>query len=106
MPISGLVITLASPCPEALKAETWLRGDKRFSVGDSKANDNPGGLRLPITLETNDRQEDKLVWQQMQDHAGIAFVDVTCVFFEDDMIEETPPTDCSPLTQGVGRGNH
>ena len=81
MPVSGLVVTLAPPGPEAERAAAWLQGDARFAVGQPEPA-SPG--RLPVTLDTADRDEDKDIWEQMQDHPGIAFVDVACVFFEED----------------------
>lgn len=80
MPISGLVVTLRPPGPDAQAAAAWLHTDARFAVG---AAEPQAPRRLPVTLDTPDQQEDKRTWEQLQDHPGIAFVDVACVFFEE-----------------------
>ncbi|XAL99323.1 hypothetical protein OT109_17305 [Phycisphaeraceae bacterium D3-23] len=86
MPISGLVVTLAPPGPDAEQAIAWMHDDARFSLGEPEP---VAPRRLPITLDTDDCAEDKRLWEQMQNHPGIAFVDVACVFFEEED-EETP----------------
>lgn len=86
MPVSGLVLTLAPPGPDAERAVSWMREDARFAVGEPEP---ATPRRLPVALDTPDRAADKAAWQQMQDHPGIDFVDVTCVFFEED---QAPPT--------------
>lgn len=111
MPISGLIITLNPQGPQADAAQNWLAEDARFEIGKP---DKPGGRRLPATLDTETRDEDKQCWDAMQEHPGIAFVDVTCVFFEEDDAPPSPidsleapaseQTLTSPLTQGAGRG--
>lgn len=81
MPVSGLVVTLAPPGPDADAAAVWLRSDDRFAVGEPEP---ATPRRLPVTLDTADRDADKRTWEAMQDHPGIDFVDVACVFFEED----------------------
>lgn len=80
MPISGLVVTLGPPGPDARAAAAWLNTDARFAVGVTEPE---APRRLPVTLDTPDQQEDKRTWEQLQDHPGVAFVDVACVFFEE-----------------------
>lgn len=90
MPVSGLVVTLAPPGPDAEQAVAWMRGDARFVLGEPEP---AAPRRLPVTLDTADRGEDKRIWEQMQDHPGIAFVDVACVFFDE---EEAGPPEGAP----------
>ena len=87
MPVSGLVVTLAPPGREAEQAVDWMRRDTRFTLGQPEP---ASPRRLPVTLDTADRAQDKDCWEQMQAHRGITFVDVACVFFED---EDAPPAD-------------
>ena len=88
MPVSGLVVTLSPPGPDAEQAAAWLREDARFAVGEPEP---ATPRRLPVTLDTADRDADKHTWEEMQEHPGIDFVDVACVFFEED--EALPAAD-------------
>ncbi|MEM9415075.1 MAG: hypothetical protein AAGA29_06290 [Planctomycetota bacterium] len=87
MPVSGLVVTLAHPGTDAEAAAAWLQGHPSFTVGEP---DPSSPRRLPVTLDTADRAEDKRLWKEMQDHPGIEFVDVACVFFEEEEEEALP----------------
>ena len=78
MPISGLVLTLSSAESEARRAVSWLESDSRFAVGEP-APDQP--RRLPVTLETADEPSNRACWKELQEHSGVEFVDVVCVFF-------------------------
>ena len=83
MPISGLILTLADQPQEAEQALRDLAGDKRFELGPRT------GQRQPVTLATQDSAEDKDCWHWLQSHPGIGFVDVACVFFEDETVSTT-----------------
>lgn len=85
MPISGLVVTLAPPSADTDRAMAWLSEDTRFTLGQPEAENT---RRLPITLDTASRAEDKQCWEEMQAHPGITFVDVACVFFDEDEDED------------------
>ena len=77
MPVSGLILTLADDPVRADAVIADLFGDERFELGERL------GLRQPVTLTTDDRDEDKACWDWLQSHPAIAFVDVACVFFDD-----------------------
>lgn len=94
MPISGLVVTLAPPGPDAERALAWMREDEHFTLGEPEP---ATPRRLPVTLDTADRAEDKRFWDAMQDHPGIGFVDVACVFFEEDTPAHDPGSEAGRL---------
>lgn len=78
MPVSGLVVTLSNDESTARAAIAWLQVDDRFDIGAASPNT---GRRLPVTLDTPNREADKASWEELQAHPGIDFIDVTCVFF-------------------------
>ena len=84
MPVSGLILNLVESEDLAQQAIRDLSRDERFTRGEALPR------RLPVTLETQNPDEDKACWQWLQDHPGIAFVDVACVFFDED--EEGAPS--------------
>lgn len=98
MPVSGLVVTLAPPGPEADRAFAWLREDDRFALGDPEP---ATPRRLPVTLDTPDRAADKRTWVELQDHPGIDFVDVACVFFEEDAAHAAADTTADAPAQST-----
>ncbi|MFT4541730.1 MAG: hypothetical protein ACI841_002695 [Planctomycetota bacterium] len=77
MPVSGVVVTLARAGHSAELARKWMASDERFVLGEPQGE---GGLRLPVTIDTADEQENRDCWEKMQADAGIDFVDVVCVF--------------------------
>ncbi|MBL4701830.1 MAG: hypothetical protein JKX85_11300 [Phycisphaeraceae bacterium] len=79
MPISGLILTLSSNSEAAQTALDKCHADPQVQVGEFV-----GPRRCPITLDTNNPEEDKVSWQRLQDDPGIDFVDVVCVYFDED----------------------
>jgi len=77
MPVSGIVVTLAQPGPQAELAVQWLASDARFALGETEDAED---RHLPVTIDTADEQANKDCWAELQAHAGIEFVDVVCVF--------------------------
>lgn len=88
MPVSGLVITLAPP-PDVPGASNGLRdGSTRvieqihlhphLQVGPRQ------GQRLPVVLDTPDRETDKRCWLWLNGLPGVHHVDIAFIHFEDE----------------------
>ncbi len=71
---SGLLLTLE---PGHLDdVSSVLRRDPRVEIGDPVSN------RLPLVLHTEDEREGEAVTAALRERAGVAWVDVVCVYFE------------------------
>ena len=77
MPISGLVVSLGSD-PD-LRKETLeiIAAEPQIEVGVLKSN------RLAIVLDTPDSEEDKRLWCWLSSLAGVVFVDLAMVAYDD-----------------------
>lgn len=84
MPISGLILTFSSDPHAAQAAILKCHEDPRIEVGEFV-----GLRRCPITLTTDDQEMDKAYWQRLQDDPGIDFIDVVCVFFDEDQADNS-----------------
>ena len=88
MPISGLVVTLRNG--RERDAIDQIRQHPRFETGSHQSQ------RLPVVLDTPDRDEDKRCWQWLNALDGVDHVDVAMVHFED--ADAQPATCCHPST--------
>lgn len=78
MPISGLVVTLGDTAQIRGSAVEALRSDPRLTLGELKEN------RLPVVAETETIEEGRrMVREEIPAVAGVVFVDVVSVNFED-----------------------
>lgn len=84
MPISGLILTFSNDSHAARAAIHTCQEDPRIEVGEFV-----GLRRCPITLTTDDQMMDKAYWQRLQDDPGIDFIDVACVFFDEDQADDS-----------------
>ena len=78
MPVSGLVITLASDDASASAALASLEADGRLELGVRR------GRRVAAVADTHSPQENKSLWQSLTACDGIAHVDVVFVDLEHD----------------------
>jgi len=99
MPVSGLVITLAPPPPDAPGLSDASRNDSERVI--EKINQHPHlqtgprrGHRLPIVVDTPDSETDKRCWRWLNELEGVHHVDVAFVHFEDEDAFEHAA--CSP----------
>ena len=85
MPILSAVLTL-QPDP-ALRAATlsWLHAHPDVTVGEAF------GERLPIVLDTPDRDRDRQLWQALERLPGVAHLAVVSAHFSD-LVLEAPHT--------------
>lgn len=88
MPISGLVVTLSDNDTERADALAALRRDRRIELGITEP-EQQHAMRIPIVVDTRSNDEDKQVWQWLNDLAGVVFVDVALVGFESDSINDS-----------------
>lgn len=104
MPVSGLVVTLKPDSPadgqdkiKILNSSVMVAGSPvaeslqqiqrhpNFQIGDRQ------GLRLPVVLDTPDKETDKRCWLWLNDLPGVHHVDVAFIHFEDrDAFEASP----------------
>lgn len=82
MPVSGLVITLRGNGDDARAAARQLAAHGAITLGEAQ------GRKLPVAVDTSSRTEDKRVWEWLQSHPGIEFVDVISVYFDEDIEED------------------
>ena len=104
MPVSGLVVTLkpdrptdgggkipasnssvmVADSPVAVSLQQ-IQQHPNFEVGDRQ------GLRLPVVLDTPDKETDKQCWLWLNSLPGVHHVDVAFIHFEDkDAFEASP----------------
>lgn len=101
MPISGLVVTLSPPwdhppgqSPASPRDHASDHADAS-GVGHESVIEQirnhphlqPGprqDLRLPVVVDTPDRETDKACWRWLNDLPGVHHVDVAFIHFEDD----------------------
>lgn len=124
MPVSGLVITLAPPPPDT---SPDIPPDTPLEASPDAPTDTPGvsgglhnssalvieqinqhpllqagplqGHRLPVVVDTPDRETDKQCWLWLNELAGVHHVDVAFVHFEDeDAFEHSPCKPSKPQT--------
>jgi len=78
MPISSLAITLSRDSALAEAARRALDTEACIEIGDRV------GHRLPVVVDTVDRNEDRRVWEWLNGLDGVEFVDVVFIHFDDD----------------------
>ena len=112
MPVSGLVVTLTSPgiapgaspgvstagnpsdavlIPGAAGVIETIRQHPNFQTGPRQAQ------RLPVVLDTPDKQTDKQCWAWINKLPGVHHVDVAFIHFDDEDAYEATP--CSTNAQ-------
>ncbi|MGB7345549.1 MAG: hypothetical protein WBD20_15150 [Pirellulaceae bacterium] len=76
MPISGLIVSLAEQDTLRDDAIEAIRLEPRIDIGviDSQ--------RMSIVVDTKSIDEDKQVWNWLQELPGVVFVDVAMVGFD------------------------
>lgn len=77
MPISGLVLTFDGDLNAMHPAISPLRRHPLIELG------SPQGRRLPIVLDTPDKQTDQTVWSWLNQLPGIFHIDVAMVSFDE-----------------------
>jgi hypothetical protein len=95
MPVSGLVITLArrDTSPDiggglrdnAAQVIEQIKQHPHMQLGPQQ------GQRLPVVLDTPDRETDKACWGWLNSLAGVHHVDVAFIHFEDADAPEHAP---------------
>ncbi len=88
MPISGLVVTLSDNDTERADAIDALRREPRIELGISELEQTVAS-RIPIVVDTQSNEDDKQVWQWLNDLPGVVFVDVALVGFEDNSNDDS-----------------
>jgi nitrate reductase NapAB chaperone NapD len=78
MPISGLVVTLSPQSGEHESVVQQIRNHRHLQAGPRQ------DLRLPVVVDTPDREADKACWQWLNSLPGVHQVDVAFIHFEDD----------------------
>jgi nitrate reductase NapAB chaperone NapD len=78
MPISGLVVSLHPDQESSRTSIQSLTEDPRIQVGPLVAG------RVAIVAETDSVEEDKRLWQWLEDLPGVARVDLTFVGFDEE----------------------
>lgn len=80
MPVSGLVLTLSSDPVQRDAVLAALCDEPRVEPGRLE------GHRLPIVVDTPDREKDEAVWAWLHGLPGVLFVDVVCVHHDEGQI--------------------
>ena len=76
MPVSGLVLSLSDEPQPRAEALAVIGREAQITVGVLEAN------RLAIVLDTASREEDRQLWDWLGSLAGVSFVEVAFVGFE------------------------
>lgn len=77
MPITGLVITLTSEPVARRAALDAMSAHRAIELGEA------AGDRLPVVVEAKTPDENAALWEWLHALAGVQFVDVAYVSFED-----------------------
>lgn len=77
MPVSGLIVTLSSDFCLQSEAGFAIRNHPQIEVGPTPSN------RMVIVLDTQSSEEDKSIWEWLNQLPGVIFIDVAMVGFED-----------------------
>ena len=77
MPVSGLVVSLSDQPALREKAMDAIRDEPRIEIGVTKSR------RMAIVIDTASSDDDKQLWNWLQELPGVAFVDVVMVGFEE-----------------------
>lgn len=76
MPISGLVVSLCDEPEPRAKTLAVIGQDPKITMGVLEAN------RLAVVLDTVSHDEDKQLWNWLESLAGVSFLEVAFVGFE------------------------
>ena len=76
MPVSGLVATV-TPSAEVEAVCRTLQREPAVQLGQ------PEGRRIPLVVDTPDRDTDKRVWQRLSATPGLLNLDVVFVGFDE-----------------------
>lgn len=77
MPVSGLVATV-QPSAEVEAVCCALQSEPAVQLGQAE------GRRIPLVVDTPDRETDKQVWQRLVATPGLLNLDVVFVGFDED----------------------
>ena len=78
MTISGVILTLVDDPNLADEAMQWIQGAPELTLG------HIDGARIAVVAETSDPRADRRLFHTLNEQRGIAHVDITSVFFDDD----------------------
>ena len=85
MPIVGLVLTLAEEPQLAHEALDWLARDPRFTLGERAQR------RVPVVLDTPDREADEVAWAELAALLGVVRADVIFAGIADEGPQQNSP---------------
>ncbi len=77
MPISGLVVTFASAVSDHADALVALAAIPEVDIGESS------GSKLAIVLDSESRQRDQEIWDQVQGLPGVLSIAVAMIAFDE-----------------------
>jgi nitrate reductase NapAB chaperone NapD len=77
MPILSAVLTLSGSEERRQQTLAALSGDARVTLGVTH------GHRLPVVLESHDRDEDRALWCQVMDLPGVLSAELVFADFSD-----------------------
>lgn len=98
MAISGLVVTLADDKAAADAAVKLLGADKRLTIGERF------GRRLALVADTPTVNADRVLWDELRETPGVAYVDVTFVHLDADPVPGKEQNQV--ILMEDGRANH
>jgi len=79
MPVSGLVLTLSREELCRRKVLAALCEHASIAIGELAAH------RLPIVVDTPNSEEDRAIWNWLQELPGVLFVDLVCTDATEDI---------------------
>ncbi len=90
MPVSGLVLTLSREDSCRREALSALCEHALIAIGELAAH------RLPIVVDTPNSEEDRAIWEWLQELPGVLFVDLVCTDATEDIENDGDPSNrCS-----------
>lgn len=87
--IASVVATLSDDAGRLEKTLGQFRSSPQIQVGDV----TDASRRIPMTIDSPDRDDIEVVTRWIQGCSGVLFVDVVFVHFEDS--QEVPPNACN-----------
>ena len=102
MPVSGLVVSLSNDDESRSQAIAAINQEPRNEVGVIEAN------RMAVVIDSPSAAEDKELWAWLNGLAGVVFVDLVMVGFEEDAASREPAVNEQQTrwesTPAIGRG--
>lgn len=83
MPVLGVVVTLSERPAAREAALAAMRADPRLTVGEAMGPAGSAGRRVPVVIDTIDRDEDRACWRALEALPGVDAIELAFADFSD-----------------------